>query len=72
MFQYFSVHEGIIFWVHLRGTVDGRTDKLLKLMNMQHKAGDSDTVPLQYVVGVVAWETWNWFRHTVCSTSWVE
>lgn len=41
-------------------------------MNMQDKAGDSDTVPLQYVVGVVAWETWNWFRHTVCSPSWVE
>lgn len=48
------------------------SDKLLKLMNMLHKAGDSVTVPLQYVVGVVAWETWNWFRHTVCSPSWVE
>lgn len=48
------------------------SDKLLILLNIQQKAGDSDTVPLQYVVGVVAWETWNWFRHTVCSPSWAE
>lgn len=71
MFQYLTVHHRIIFLVHLRVSQQD-SDKQLKPMNMQHKAGDSDTVPLQYVVGVVACETWNSFRHTVCSPSWVE
>lgn len=66
------VNERVMLWAHSRGSQNcwwWDSNKLPKQMNMQHKAGDSDSVPLQYVVGVVARETWNWFRRAVCSPS---